>query len=250
MDADGRFGVGSDEFIELVGPRTMAAFGRLWSEIAAELKLDPDNAVARAVASHETWSGIVVSWPVDDSSERLPVELSGLPVFDRDRSFRGYRGFGVCRDIDRINELARARRERPIGFMAAPAAEPPPAETAAPASAAAPDKTPAAPAGRSGSAIGTARSRGRAGVGQCGAVSAIAAGRAEAGADFEPGRAPGVSRTGAGTDRAAAAPEQAATAETGARSAARPKPPSRSRSAGGRDAASSMCCSTAFPSAF
>jgi signal transduction histidine kinase len=29
----------------------------------------------------------------------LPVELSGLPLFDRDRNFRGYRGFGVCRDL-------------------------------------------------------------------------------------------------------------------------------------------------------
>ena len=100
----------------------MAAFGRPWSEIADELKLDPDNQVARAVATHETWSGIVMSWPVDDSSERLPIELSGLPVFDRDRSFRGYRGFGVCRDIERINQLARARRERPIGFRPAPEA--------------------------------------------------------------------------------------------------------------------------------
>ena len=118
MDADGRFVVGSDEFIELMGPRTTAAFGRLWSEIAAELKLDPENQIARAVATHETWSGITVSWPVDDGGERLPVELSGLPVFDRDRTFRGYRGFGVCRDIARINHLARARRERPIGFMA------------------------------------------------------------------------------------------------------------------------------------
>ena len=132
MDADGRFGVGSDEFIELVGPRTMAAFGRLWSEIAAELKLDPEGRVARALATRETWSGIVISWPVDDTDARLPVELSGLPVFDRDRSFRGYRGFGVCRDIDRINALAQARRARPIGFMAAPEAAPPPAETSPP----------------------------------------------------------------------------------------------------------------------
>ena len=120
MDADGRFVVGSDEFIELVGPKTTAAFGRTWSEIAAELKLDPGNQIARAVSSHETWSGIVIPWPVDETSDRLPVELSGLPVFDRDRSFRGYRGFGVCRDIARINQLARARRERPIGFMPAP----------------------------------------------------------------------------------------------------------------------------------
>ena len=123
MDADGRFVVGSDEFIELVGPKTTAAFGRTWSEIAAELKLDPDNQIARAVASHETWSGIVIPWPVDETSDRLPVELSGLPVFDRDRSFRGYRGFGVCRDLARINQLARTRRERPIGFMPAPEAD-------------------------------------------------------------------------------------------------------------------------------
>jgi signal transduction histidine kinase/PAS domain-containing protein len=131
MDADGRFVVGSDEFVTLVGPRTMAAFGRKWSDIAAELKLDPDDQVARAVASHETWSGITLAWPVDETNERLPVELSGLPVFDRDRSFRGYRGFGVCRDLDRINQLARTRRERPLGFMPAP--EPPPsAEEALP----------------------------------------------------------------------------------------------------------------------
>jgi signal transduction histidine kinase len=123
MDADGRFVVGSDEFIALVGPKTTAAFGRTWSEISAELKLDPGNQIARAVSSHETWSGIVIPWPVDETSDRLPVELSGLPVFDRDRSFRGYRGFGVCRDIARINQLARTRRERPIGFMPAPDAD-------------------------------------------------------------------------------------------------------------------------------
>ena len=122
MDAEGRFVVGSDEFMELIGPRTTAAFGRLWSEIAAELKLDPENQMARAVATHETWSGIVVSWPVDEGGERLRVELSGLPVFDRDRNFRSYRGFGVCRDIARINQLARARRERPLGFMTQPEA--------------------------------------------------------------------------------------------------------------------------------
>jgi signal transduction histidine kinase len=117
MDAQGRFVVGSDEFIELIGPRTMASFGRQWNEVADELKLDPDNQVARAISTHETWSGLVISWPVDEASERLPVELSGLPVFDRDRSFRGYRGFGVCRDIGRINQLLRERRERPIGLV-------------------------------------------------------------------------------------------------------------------------------------
>lgn len=120
MDAEGRFVVGSDEFVELVGPRTVTACGRLWSEIAAALKLDPDNEVTRAIATRETWSSIPISWPVDETDERLPIELSALPVFDRDRVFRGYRGFGVCRDIDRVNQLVRARRIRPIGFTAAP----------------------------------------------------------------------------------------------------------------------------------
>ncbi len=122
MDADGHFVVGSDEFVELIGPRTTAAFGRLWSEIAADLQLDPENQIARAVATHETWSGIILSWPVEEGGERLPVELSGLPVFDRDRTFRGYRGFGVCRDITRINQLVHVRRERSIGFIEAAAA--------------------------------------------------------------------------------------------------------------------------------
>ncbi len=120
MDADGPFVVGSDEFIDLVGPRTMAALGQKWSDAAAALMLDQDNQVTRAIATRETWSGIVISWPVDGTSERLPVELSGLPVFDRDRGYRGYRGFGVCRDIARINQLLRVRRERPIGFMPVP----------------------------------------------------------------------------------------------------------------------------------
>jgi PAS domain S-box-containing protein len=148
MDADGRFGVGSDEFIELAGPHTSAAFGRPWSEIAAELKLDPTDQVVRAVASQETWSGIVVPWPVDDSPEPLPIELSGLPVFDRDRRFRGYRGFGVCRDIERINQLARARRDQPIGFRPVPES-PQQEEGATPAAPA----MPAAVADKAGAAV-------------------------------------------------------------------------------------------------
>jgi signal transduction histidine kinase/PAS domain-containing protein len=118
MDAEGRFVVGSDEFIELVGPQGSEALGRLWSEIATDLRLDPENLVGRAVATRETWSGINVSWPMADSSERLQIELSGLPVFDRDCSFRGYRGFGVCRDLARINQLRRARHAGPSDFVA------------------------------------------------------------------------------------------------------------------------------------
>ena len=116
MDADGRFTIASDEFLQLIGARA-ALLGRPWRDIAAELELDPVDQVAAAMASRETWSGVTVSWPIpappgsDRHSElRLPIELSGLPVFDRDRSFRGYRGFGMCRDLAQINGLGQAPR--------------------------------------------------------------------------------------------------------------------------------------------
>jgi len=109
MDTDGRFALGSDDFTRLIGARTAAGFGRLWSEIADAFGLDPERRVVRAVATRNTWSGITLNWPVDDGS-RLPVELSGLPIYDRNRNFAGFRGFGVCRDLDGLARLAALRR--------------------------------------------------------------------------------------------------------------------------------------------
>jgi PAS domain S-box-containing protein len=110
LDEQDRFTLGSDEFIELMGGRTAAMIGRSWADLAAELALDPEGQIARAIATRDTWSGLIVSWPLDDGRDRLPVELSGLPVFDPERIFRGYRGFGVCRDVARLTALAAARR--------------------------------------------------------------------------------------------------------------------------------------------
>jgi PAS domain S-box-containing protein len=109
MDAEGRFSLGSDEFTHLIGAHTAAGFGRLWSEIAEVFGLDPDGRVLKAVATRETWTGITLHWPFD-SGGRLPVELSGLPIYDRMRNFTGYRGFGVCRDLDGLARLTALRR--------------------------------------------------------------------------------------------------------------------------------------------
>jgi PAS domain S-box-containing protein len=109
MDADGRFSLGSDEFTHLIGSHTAEGFGRLWSEIAETFGLDPEGRVLKAVATRDTWSGITLNWPVDGGG-RLPVELSGLPLYDRARNFVGYRGFGVCRDLDGLARLAALRR--------------------------------------------------------------------------------------------------------------------------------------------
>jgi PAS domain S-box-containing protein len=100
MDEDGRFTITSPDFIERIGPGSASVLGRPWIDIAAQLALDPEDRVSRAIESQETWSGIPVLWPVNHADERLRVELSGLPTFDRERTFRGYRGFGVYRDLD------------------------------------------------------------------------------------------------------------------------------------------------------
>jgi PAS domain S-box-containing protein len=124
MDSDGRFSLGSGEFIRLIGARTAAGFGRLWSDIAEAFQLDPDGRVIKAVATRDTWSGITLNWPAD-GGHRLPVELSGLPTFDRARNFTGYRGFGVCRDLDGLTRLDTLRRHELISDPPAPDAAPP-----------------------------------------------------------------------------------------------------------------------------
>jgi PAS domain S-box-containing protein len=151
MDANGRFTLGSDEFTEVIGPRVAIALGRPWDEVNRELALDPEGQVARLVATHDTWSGITVSWPVDGIDDRLKVELSGLPIYDRNRTFLGYRGFGVCRDVDRLATLALMRRSAP---PAPPAAAAPAQETTTDdAPSPPPDATPArAATGRSAAA--------------------------------------------------------------------------------------------------
>ncbi|MGC2780856.1 MAG: PAS domain-containing sensor histidine kinase, partial [Bradyrhizobium sp.] len=106
MDGMGRFSVGSDEFIRMMGTRTAAHQGRPWHELAASLGLDPDGQVGAAIETRKTWSALVVNWPTD-CSERLAVELSGLPVFGEDETYAGYRGFGVCRDLEALERLQR-----------------------------------------------------------------------------------------------------------------------------------------------
>jgi PAS domain S-box-containing protein len=119
MDASGRFSFGSDEFTRLIGPGVSAGFGRPWHEITEAYGLDPSGRVSDAVATQETWSDITIYWPVDGGG-RLPVELSGLPIFDEERNFAGYRGSGVCRVLDSLTYLEELRGIAPDDSQPAP----------------------------------------------------------------------------------------------------------------------------------
>jgi PAS domain S-box-containing protein len=119
MDQEQRFTIQSSETVRLFGPRVGALLGQPWPQTAAEL--DPQGTVAPLLAKHETWTGVMLRWPVD--GETVAVELSGLPLFGAGREIEGYRGFGICRDVTRLRELA-ALRDRPAP-PAAPEAPPP-----------------------------------------------------------------------------------------------------------------------------
>src|SRR5262249_7499233 len=101
LDAPARLTLAPAAVACLGGAPTLEQLGRPWRETAAAWGVDPDGRVEHAIASGETWNGIRLAWPLG-RGERVTVELSGVPVFDRDRSFHGYRGFGICRDVVRL----------------------------------------------------------------------------------------------------------------------------------------------------
>lgn len=118
MDAQGCFSVASEEFRSFISAAAAQALGRTWDELSGEFALDPADEVARAIARRDSWSGIAVSWPARDGARRLAVEMSGLPIFDAQGNFAGYRGFALCRGFDGSPDGDRAR-------PAPTAAEPP-----------------------------------------------------------------------------------------------------------------------------
>ncbi len=130
MDADERFNLAAPTFADAMGPPTAEAIGKPWREIAAALGVDTEGRFASAVAARDTFSGIVLAWPAA-SGDAVSVELSGLPIFDRDRTFKGYRGFGVCRDG--AHAAPKAPPVQPIEAPPAPPAQPIEAAPAPPA---------------------------------------------------------------------------------------------------------------------
>src|SRR4029078_11955389 len=108
-DAETRLTLTSQEFVDLLRSKSAAVLGRSWAEIAKTLTLDPSGEIANALSRHETFSGIETAWSIDGLDQPLTVEMSGLPMFDSERRFGGFRGFGLCRDVERLKDL-RSRK--------------------------------------------------------------------------------------------------------------------------------------------
>jgi PAS domain S-box-containing protein len=101
-DAEGRFSAMSDEFGGAVGKAAADIVGRPFRDVALTFGLDPDGEIASLLERRDTWSGRSVMWPIEGTDLKVPVDLAALPVYARDRSFEGFRGFGVVRVGDAI----------------------------------------------------------------------------------------------------------------------------------------------------
>ncbi|MCD1643829.1 ATP-binding protein [Aurantimonas coralicida] len=113
IDSEGRFRSLSPEFAAAVGPRFADVIDRRFEEVAEDYGLDADGDIRRLLAKRDTWSGRTLEWPVENSTRRVPVELAALPVYARDRSFDGFRGFGIVRLADAVEApVAVAQEER------------------------------------------------------------------------------------------------------------------------------------------
>ena len=94
-DAAGRFVDMTHVLGDVVGAKYADLLGRGVEETSNEMGLGP--AFASALATRTSWSGVVVDWPVEDPACRVPTTLGALPIYDAERGFAGFQGFGVLR---------------------------------------------------------------------------------------------------------------------------------------------------------
>ena len=104
IDAEGRFSEVSHEFAEAVGPRAAAINGVSFADLAERLDLDPEGTVRALLNKRDTWSGKTILWPIEGTALRVPVDLAALPTYTRNRDFDGFRGFGVVRISDAVDD--------------------------------------------------------------------------------------------------------------------------------------------------
>ena len=159
-DADGRFSAISPEFAAVVGDHAADVVGRRFQDVSTTFELDPSGEIAGLLQRRDTWSGRSVLWPVAGTDRRIPVDLAALPVYGRDRSFEGFRGFGVARpgeavvDHERVGLALVPNGKHPQQAEPQPGAGevPPAADTIAVEPAAADPVEPVVPAPEAGQA--------------------------------------------------------------------------------------------------
>ena len=128
-DAAGRFSAVSPEFLAGVGVTADDIVGKPFAEVSDALRLDPHGEIAGLLERRDTWSGRSVFWPIAGTDLKVPVDLAALPIYSRDRTFEGFRGFGVARLADSVVDFDAVGLT--LGSAASPVETAPEAESTA-----------------------------------------------------------------------------------------------------------------------
>jgi PAS domain S-box-containing protein len=113
LDGEGGFGAAHPALATAAGANAPQR-GESVEALLRRVELEGGGVFVRALAGRQTFSGIVVGWPLPGSDRRRRVTLSAAPLFGRHREFLGYRGFGVlgeeivAREGDQLPEEAAA----------------------------------------------------------------------------------------------------------------------------------------------
>ena len=139
-DADGALTQIDADTVSRLGAPLQPGRGALSDILAAR---DPAGAerLHAALAGRATWSGLTVELPVAGGAGRVPMAMSGSPVFGPGRLFAGFRGFGTL-DLGRLDLAPAGPARGPVPATSA-AAEAPAADEATPAASPAEPEAPA-----------------------------------------------------------------------------------------------------------
>ena len=94
LDEEGRFGASHPVLVAAVGANAPER-GEFVEALFSRVGLDRGEELIRVLGERQTFSRLILEWPVSERGRRRLIALSAAPVFGRHREFLGYRGFGV-----------------------------------------------------------------------------------------------------------------------------------------------------------
>lgn len=111
IDRNGLFCEVSKELAEVVGPLSSSILGRSFHDLAHQFNDERYLVLSRFIEAAMPWNKEIVQWPVDGYSQWLDVELSALPIFDVKKQLKGFRGFGVLKIREKVQEQRDEKQE-------------------------------------------------------------------------------------------------------------------------------------------
>ncbi len=94
LDEEGRFGASHPVLVAAVGANAPER-GESVEALFSRVGLDRGEELIGVLGERQTFSRLILEWPLSERGRRRLIALSAAPMFGRHREFLGYRGFGV-----------------------------------------------------------------------------------------------------------------------------------------------------------